>query len=162
MQIFRLHEDIEENPKHYPDNYVHNQIREAALAMSSAINLSGGEGASGTTHEHHPITQWLISYENWMECYDLIECVHDEYDLRYGNAPHGSWIKIKSMVPEAEKHLPRDGGTLQPCAFKPEYKTHMEPTSMAEVVENYRDYFRQVKWPQEWCQYQKAVKPEWL
>ncbi|MFB6236985.1 MAG: hypothetical protein ABEH81_01305 [Halopenitus sp.] len=163
MQIFRLDTDLEKNSRAYPDKYTYNQIRESAQAMSTAITLEGGEVKYGSSHEHHPITQWLRSYENWMECYRVTEAVHDEYQRRYGSGVHDSWDEIQFIRDEASEVLPRTGGSLQPCAFDDRYcHLHPDPTTMDEVVANYRNYVREVKAEESWFKYNHGDRPEWL
>lgn len=162
MQIFRLSVNNERNARAYPDKYTYNQVRESARAMTTALEVEGVQTPYGVSHEHHPIVQWLRKRGNWLECYEVTKAVHDEYQRRYGNGVHDSWKTIDRLYQNrAYSNLP-EGSTLQPCAFDDKYKLHPNPLSMWEVVENYRNYVKEVKAPKDWFKYNHGTKPAFL
>lgn len=163
MQLFRLYPDRERNARAYPDRYTYNQLRESGQILCTAIELHGGDTPYGATHENHPIVQWVTrSLDNWYECYRVTEAVWREYQRRYESEEHKSWAVIKRVIEEAERVIPECGADLQPCAFDEQYKLHSDPESLDEVCENYRNYVREVKAPQEWFTYERAEKPDFL
>jgi hypothetical protein len=162
MQLFRMKEDPALNAQVYPDKYTYNQIREAGQFMTLAVWKEGGEipCEPSVRYENHPITKWVQqSLANWLDAYGLIEACHEEWKHRYDHPAekvHGSMEQLRTTHSEAIRVLPRDGYTLQPCVFSDEYMVHDTPQSLSDVCDNYWNYVKNDKLPQDWFVYDKC------
>ena len=171
MQLFRFNTNPVKNAQHYPDKYTYNQIREGeqflryALYKSTGYQLGGYEVNDSNSHLSHPITKWAAtSLANWLDAYATIANTHREYQVRYGgHKMHDSWTRLNTVYSIAIDKMPRDGYTLQPCAFDSQYKLHDEPTSLSEICDNYRNYAKETKAHLDWWKYDKGrPAPDWL
>jgi len=88
----------------------------------------------------------------------MMEKIHDEYRVRYGeHKTHTSFQKVVDMDVDVQSRLPSKSEVPDPPqAMLDEFKQE-------DYVEAYRDYFSNIKYPKEWCTWDKGRdEPEWI
>lgn len=164
MNLFRFHADPEANARAYPDTYTHNQVRESAQFLLTALAEHGADTEYGTTHENHPITLWAgRSLANWLDAYALTAACHAEYRRRYGAEKyHASFRTLNEYYSFAFEYLPDAEYTVQPSAMAEEFRVHDPATTTDEVIENYRTYLAESKSSRDFWTYDRADPPEYI
>jgi hypothetical protein len=94
MNIFLLDENPQINAQYHCDKHVVKMILETAQLLCSANHLCGdGDPPYKLAHKNHPVTKWVrASYLNYLWLLDLVDEMHKEWQFRYGDKIHKSYI----------------------------------------------------------------------
>ena len=162
MNIFWLDWDLPEIPKHYPDRYTYNALREIDEMMQAALVNNGVDVDkiyhNGVSHQNHPATQWVgHSRGTWKTCVKLADAIHNEYRHRYGGI-HKSYKTIRKSHEKFKNIFPKDEIPAPPQCFN-DYSHYKRK----DPVEGYRYYFANIKYPQNWCVWElNRDEPDWI
>lgn len=152
MNIFILDNNMEDNVAQYVDKHVVKMILEHAQMLSTVVVNSGGEARYKPTHVGHPCTKWAAeSLSNWLYLRDLTECLHKEWQYRYGHTHnHKSWDAILELD---EPNIEDKGLTPFAQAMPYEFKCN-------DAVTAYREYYKHNK--QHIFGWTRRPVPEWI
>lgn len=136
MNIFISDPSPNKSAEYLDDKRVIKMILESAQLMSTAINLSGGEGPYKSTHVNHPCSIWTRANSNnyaWLFLH--FEALCFEYTKRYGKVHKCASLadqlsKGILLLPKGPMELPPNCTTLKD-----------EP----DIYKAYRDYLS-LKW----------------
>tara|TARA_Y100001937_G_scaffold73896_1_gene100568 strand:+ start:3815 stop:4201 length:387 start_codon:yes stop_codon:yes gene_type:complete len=127
-------------------------ILEAAQMLCTVLSFHEIDTPYRPTHKKHPCTIWAgESLSNWLWLKDLAGCLNSEYNWRYDNGDHKSYLVIKELPTPPIDDL---GLTPFAMAMPEEYKQD-------DIVKAYRQYYRAEKadiatWKE------PAKKPRWF
>ena len=130
MQIFRLHEDMEQSAKWYSDKHM-KIILEATQILCTVINQNGGVAPYKSTHTKHPINIWANeSLSNWRWIRKFVAVLNEENKYRYKKDHKSALIAAELPEPNIEDI----GSTPFPMAFSNTYKN-------GNLEKSYRKYY---------------------
>lgn len=166
VNIFWLDWEIEKAVKYHPDRYTYNGIREMSQMMQSALVNNGVSVEdipnNGVSHQNHPMTRWVgYNQTTWDITRGFLELLHEEYRFRYGqNKVHDSYKKIRDLD---SVYLDVFRESDPPVPQPPQCFGGHSEYICDDYVEGYRFYFANVKYPQDWCRWEKGrPEPEWI
>jgi hypothetical protein len=151
MNIFVLDTDLEQCARYHVDRHVVKMLLEYTQLLSTAVASTGVDTRYKPTHVNHPCAIWVReSLENWRWLRDLTCFLHDEYQFRYGNKIHKSFL---AMLELPEPDLIDVGLTPFAQAMPDQYRSN-------NPVKAYREYYRHDK--THLFQWTGRPRPEWL
>jgi len=152
MNIFILDKDQGKCAEYHCDKHVIKMILESAQMLCTVLSQHDIDTPYRPTHRNHPCTKWAgASLKNWLWLKDLAGCLNSEYQWRYDNGDHKSYLIIKELP-----NPPIDDIGLTPFAqaMPKEYQQD-------NPVQAYRAYYKEDKkhiatWRE------PAKKPRWF
>jgi hypothetical protein len=155
MNVFVLHEDVEQSVNAYVDKHVHKMVLEAVQICNTGLHNAGHSELAfyGEGYTNHPWCQYTAEkYKNWRFVADYADVIGYEYIKRYGK-PHASHENMTEWDISAIKDaLPAGERDEIPQTMLDEYK-------QSDPIAAYRDYYRNEKLPQEWASYDRGGSP---
>jgi hypothetical protein len=151
MQIFFLDYDQQLCAQYHCDKHVVNQIKESVQLLSTACRLSGIDVGYKLNHINHPISIWVrssIQNYNWLT--GLVEALHTEYQYRYGDKVHKSYLVYKTLL---VPNLPDIGLTKFPTVIS-------EDCIVDDPIESYRIFY--IKYKLHFAKWKNRSIPEWI
>lgn len=152
MNIFFIHNNALVAARMMVDKHIPKMILESAQMLSTAHRVLDANLATENvwssvniykaTHINHPCAKWIresnLNYEWLYFHYKELAGIHF---IKSGKE-HKSWSDLKHFLQLPPAMIPYTSQmTLPPCAMPEEYKLHPQPTSLAEVIWNYRNYY---------------------
>lgn len=151
MNIFVLDTDLARCAQYHVDRHVVKMLLEYTQLLSTAVASTGVATRYKPTHVNHPCAVWVReSLENWLWLRELTYFLHDEYQFRYGNKTHKSFLAMRELP---EPDLIDVGLTPFAQAMPDQYRS-------SNPVKAYREYYRYGK--THLFQWTGRPKPEWL
>jgi len=133
VNIFWLDKDRHTNAKYHCDKHVVKMILEYTQLLSTAHNILGSDrGCYKTTHQNHPCAVWAREGStNYVQLYDLLEVLLEEYTYRYGKIHKCAQYMGQLYTPPAG--IPKGSTELKQC-MPDEYKGDCP-------IQSYRNYY---------------------
>jgi hypothetical protein len=173
MNRFILHTDARLAAQMHCDKHVVKMILEEAQMLSTAHRLLDGvqfvDSSSGrrikrwklddsrdsilykATHVGHPCTQWsMMTNNNYIWSYCLLDSLLDEYTFRYGK--HHKTEELMSVLKTPPNNIPFGPLTTFPQAMPDECK-------LPNSVDAYRKYYLEKK--KSFAKWSNREVPEW-
>lgn len=147
MNIFYLDTHPINCARMHCDKHVVKMILEYAQLMCTAHHLlDGGNVVSRDlykiTHQNHPSAIWARqSYENYSYLYLLFNELCSMYTKATGKT-HATYALLGRILYNHPKNIDmKKAFMFPPSCMKDEFKIHQQPTSSAQTIENYKNYY---------------------
>ena len=157
MNLFVLSKSKRRIARYMVDKHIGKMILESVQMLSTTKRVLDPRSDFGPiyklVHKNHPVTKWVrASYLNYVWLLDLVDEMHKEWQYRYGDKIHKSYIVAQFL----REHPP----PLEAFEFE-----EMTPFALAmpdiyktdDAIESYRAYYRTK--PASW---KNREKPYWF
>lgn len=165
MNIFFLDTDPWLAASYHCDSHIRKMIVETAQLLSAAHHLWDGTSYTKTlksgktktyfvsdkpglykpTHINHPSSIWCReNISNYKYLFEIFKGLCCHYSMGTGKV-HATYAATYSSLKNAPANIPDGDLTIPPCAMLDEFKVHVSPTTLEQVVENYRNYYNESK-----------------
>jgi hypothetical protein len=171
MNVFVLDEDVEQRARYHCDTHNNKMLLEAIQIANTALHHNGCDDVAfyDPTHTTHPWCSWASeSKENWLSLIEHARALTREFIRRRGKS-HASAEKMAvnwfdgfgglqdDVQQSVEANFDSTGDTTRaPLCMPDEYKDE------DDVVESYRRYYANEKYPQDWCTWTLREVPAWI
>lgn len=168
MNVFWLAEDHQEAATYYCDNHLNKIQLEIWEMMSCAIREHWGNSEllwQGERHKHHPLTRWVMSsQENFDRTRAHLEALGHEWKARKAT-------RQACAIDEVDEHNIQERLEQTPESVlnsMPDHDGCQPPLCVADrckrggLINSYRLYYANIKWPQSWFDHRGRRDPEWL
>ena len=141
MNIFYLHNDVDECSRQHVDKHVVKMIVEYAQLLSCAhrvLDTYVGEECYKQSHTNHPSAKWVrASHNNYCWLYELWVSLMNEYTYRYGKIH--STARLKDFLGNPPRNIPIGPFTEPPPAMPEQYKVP------GDSIQSYKNYYTNEK-----------------
>jgi len=165
MNIFWLDTDLELCAKYHCDKHVVKMILESAQILSSVLHKIGLEAPYRLTHQNHPCTIWAAKHRgNYRKLYNLLGELHREYQHRYGQKTHKSYLLVESgEIPHPDTlDAALFGDNCEISSPAPNCTDIKEYPLTMSIVDLYRCYYIRTKAKTMSVTYTNREIPAWL
>lgn len=166
MNVFMLSMDHDQRASYYRDDHVNKMLVEAVQIMNNALHIHDRSDLAfyGASHLHHPWSEWAAeSVANWAFLDDHARALGQEYLHRskYRDEQQAADRKREEHWSEPERSTIGEVLPDRSLTSFPVCTGEFDPDS-DWVIEQYRDYYANVK-----CEGERAVwtdrpRPDWI
>lgn len=160
MNIFWLDEDMQKCAEYHCDKHVVKMLLESVQILSTVLHLAGIENVPyKPTHTKHPCTLWAAyCNDNFKKLTLLATKLSNEYTHRYGKRHKSTDALVEIFkLTNMNTELPFDDHIESRAAL-----CVNSPDPTADVVSNYRQYYKEKLFDWKSMSYTNRDIPEFL